>query len=139
MSFWKIMLSATYNLFVLSVFSSILSNENSNLESSASRNSRQKQKRQQNHHQRISQASTASIPMVERPDPAVPFGQQIHETNLVLYPDLKNQNEQLVRNNVIGTISSPTILTQPPTTTLQHQSKATVFFFRRPQVNCASL
>ena len=42
MSFWKIILGATYNLFVLSVFTSIFSNENSNLELSNSRNSRQK-------------------------------------------------------------------------------------------------
>ena len=40
MSFWKIILVATCNLFVLSVFTSIFSNENCNLESSAFQNSR---------------------------------------------------------------------------------------------------
>ena len=85
MSFWKIILGATYNLFVLSVFNSIFSNENSTLESSDSRNSRQKQIRQQNHNQNIYQESTASIPMVERNEPAVPLMSchQIRETNLV--------------------------------------------------------
>ena len=109
MSFWKIILGATYNFFVLSVFTSVFSRENSNLESSDLRNSRQKQIRQQNHNQNIYQESTASIPMVERNEPAVPLMPTDSQNEPGLYPDLNNQNEHLVRNNVIGTISSTTI------------------------------
>ena len=108
MSFWKI-IGATYNLFVLSVFTSIFSNENSNLESSDLRNSGQKQIQQQNHNQNIYQESFASIPMVERNEPAVPLMSPDSRNEPGLYPDLNKQNEHLVRNNVIGTISSTTI------------------------------
>ena len=114
MSFWKIILGAAYILFVLSVFTSIFSNENSNLEPSALRNSKQKQIRQQNHNQSIYQESTASIPMVERNEPAVPLLSPDSRNEPGLYPDLNNQNDHLVRTNVIGTISSKT--TPHPTT-----------------------
>ena len=87
MSFWKIILGATYNLFVLSVFTSIFSNENSNLESSDLQNSRQKQIRQQNHNQNIYQESTASLPMVERNEPAVPLMSPDLRNEPGLYPD----------------------------------------------------
>ena len=73
------------------------------------RNSGQKQIRQQNQNQNIDQESTASIPMVERHEPAVPLLSPDSRNEPGLYPDLNNQNEHLVRNNVIGMISSPTI------------------------------
>ena len=97
MSFWKIILSATYNRFVLSVLTSNFSNENSNLESSALQNSRQKQIRQQNHNQNIYQESTASIPMVERHEPVVPLISPDSRNKPGLYTYLNNQNEHLVR------------------------------------------
>ena len=73
------------------------------------RNSRQKQIRQQHQNQNIYQESTASMPMVERNEPAVPLMSPDSQNEPGLYPDLNNQNEHLVRNSVIGTISSTTI------------------------------
>ena len=47
--------------------------------------------------------------MVERIDPAVPLMSRDSRNEHGLYPDLNNQNEHLVRTNVIGMISSTTI------------------------------
>ena len=47
--------------------------------------------------------------MVERNEPAVPLMSQHSRNQPGLYPDLNNQNEHLVQNKVIGTISSTTI------------------------------
>ena len=102
MSFWKIILGAMYNLFVLSVFTSIFSNVNSNLESSDLRNSRQKQIRQQNHNQNLYQESSDSIPMIERNEPAVPLMSPDSRKEPGLFPDLNNQNELLVLLLVVG-------------------------------------
>ena len=107
MNFRKIMLGSTYKLFVLLVFISVFSKVGFNLESSTM----ETQEKTNTPRLLIKnyQENNASIQMVERIEPAVPLLQPESRNEHGLYPDLNNQSEHLVRNKIVGTISSSTI------------------------------